>query len=79
MIVIENQIRRFGQPRVPRPLESVILDEGMKEKIINDIKDFLGNSKWYQDMGIPYRRGYLFHGYPGSGKVLTPEKRPTEI
>lgn len=24
--------------------------------------------RWYSDRGIPYRRGYLLHGKPGSGK-----------
>jgi chaperone BCS1 len=24
--------------------------------------------KWYADRGIPFRRGYLLHGVPGSGK-----------
>ncbi|KAK0706296.1 P-loop containing nucleoside triphosphate hydrolase protein, partial [Lasiosphaeria miniovina] len=24
---------------------------------------------WYSDRGIPYRRGYLFHGPPGTGKT----------
>lgn len=60
--------RPFGQPRRKRPLESVILDRGIKEKIVQDIKDFLGSAKWYYDRGIPYRRGYLLHGPPGSGK-----------
>ena len=59
---------RFGEPRRKRPLESVILDEGVKEKIVTDVKDFLRSEKWYYDRGIPYRRGYLLHGPPGSGK-----------
>ena len=25
-------------------------------------------SQWYADRGIPFRRGYLLHGVPGSGK-----------
>ena len=58
----------FGEPRRKRPLESVILDKGVKERIISDVKGFLGSAKWYYDRGIPYRRGYLFHGPPGSGK-----------
>jgi chaperone BCS1 len=59
---------RFGQPRRKRPLESVILDSGVKERIVSDVKDFLASGKWYYDRGIPYRRGYLLHGPPGSGK-----------
>lgn len=59
---------KFGEPRRKRPLESVILDKGVKERIISDVKGFLGSAKWYYDRGIPYRRGYLLHGPPGSGK-----------
>jgi chaperone BCS1 len=60
--------RPFGQPRRKRPLESVILAEGVKERLMNDLKDFLDSSAWYNDRGIPYRRGYLLYGPPGSGK-----------
>ncbi|KAI5286099.1 hypothetical protein KEM54_000065 [Ascosphaera aggregata] len=60
--------KQFGNPRRKRPLDSVILDEGVKEKLVNDIKDFLESGSWYYDRGIPYRRGYLLHGPPGSGK-----------
>lgn len=59
---------KFGDPRRKRPLDSVILDRGIKERIVADIADFLASSKWYYDRGIPYRRGYLLHGPPGSGK-----------
>lgn len=59
---------KFGEPRRKRPIESVILDKGVKERIIADLKDFLASAKWYYDRGIPYRRGYLLHGPPGSGK-----------
>jgi DNA polymerase III delta prime subunit len=27
------------------------------------------NTQWYAERGIPYRRGYLLHGVPGSGKT----------
>ncbi|KAI0594406.1 BCS1 N terminal-domain-containing protein [Biscogniauxia sp. FL1348] len=58
----------LGEPRRKRPLGSVILDEGVKESIVNDAKDFLARQQWYVDRGIPYRRGYLLYGPPGSGK-----------
>jgi chaperone BCS1 len=60
--------RQFGNPRHKRPLDSVILDAGVKERIVDDVKDFLASSSWYNDRGIPYRRGYLLHGPPGTGK-----------
>jgi len=54
--------------REKRPLESVILDKGVKEAIFRDINDFLDAEQWYSKMSIPFHRGYLFHGPPGSGK-----------
>ena len=72
--------KQFGQPRHKRPLSSVILDQGVKERIVSDVKDFLSASTYYYErgrhyftladyLGIPYRRGYLLHGPPGSGKT----------
>jgi mitochondrial chaperone BCS1 len=58
----------FGNPRQKRPLDSVILDAGVKERIVTDVQDFMTSDKWYADRGIPYRRGYLLYGPPGTGK-----------
>ncbi|KAF2076510.1 hypothetical protein CYY_002188 [Polysphondylium violaceum] len=60
--------RRFGHPRRKRPIQSVILDTGVSDEIIADVKKFLSNANWYNDRGIPYRRGYLLYGPPGTGK-----------
>ena len=54
-----------------RPLESVILKQGVMEGLVDDISTFLGRPAWYAARGIPYRRGYLFYGDPGSGKSST--------
>jgi len=48
--------------RSARPLSSVILEEGVADKLVNDSKEFLHSAKWYSSRGIPYRRGYLLHG-----------------
>lgn len=56
--------------RMLRPLESVILDGNLSELLLNDVKQFLESEKWYNDRGIPYRRGYLLYGPPGNGKCL---------
>ena len=60
--------RQFGHPRRRRPLSSVVLDKGVSETILSDCREFIDNSQWYADRGIPYRRGYLLHGPPGCGK-----------
>jgi len=60
--------RPFGHPRSKRLLESVILDMGVKERIVADVEDFLSSATWYSERGIPYRRGYLLYGPPGTGK-----------
>ncbi|KAJ5577680.1 uncharacterized protein N7459_006644 [Penicillium hispanicum] len=60
--------RPFGNPRRKRPLESVVLDEGVKERVVEDVEDFISSASWYHDRGIPYRRGYLLYGPPGTGK-----------
>ncbi len=46
----------------------MVLGRGKKEAIVDDVKRFLERDRWYAERGIPYRRGYLLHGAPGSGK-----------
>ena len=57
--------------RSPRPMSTVVLDQAQKDSIIADIQDYLHprTKKWYSNRGIPYRRGYLLHGPPGTGKT----------
>ncbi len=52
----------------PRAIESVVLPEGMSEHLVADVTEFLESRAWYAERGIPYRRGYLMEGVPGSGK-----------
>ncbi|CED83541.1 AAA-type ATPase [Phaffia rhodozyma] len=60
--------RPFGKPRRRREMGSVVLDRGVSEHVEGDLLKFLRRGKWYAERGIPYRRGYLLHGPPGSGK-----------
>lgn len=55
--------------RPKRPLSSIVLDDGVKELLLEDARDFLKSKQWYADRGIPFRRGYLLYGAPGSGKT----------
>jgi chaperone BCS1 len=54
--------------RLPRPVDSVILANGLMDDLLEDAKTFLARREWYVQRGIPYRRGYLLHGPPGTGK-----------
>lgn len=38
-------------------------------KLVKDVKFWVRNREWYEDRGITWRRGYLLHGVPGSGKT----------
>ncbi len=54
---------------IPRLLESVILNPGEKEHLIQDVERFKASKKRYCDLGVPYHRGYLLYGPPGTGKT----------
>jgi mitochondrial chaperone BCS1 len=52
--------KTFSRPS--RPMDTVILDAEQKNMIVKDMNEYLHPSS-------PYRRGYLFHGPPGTGKT----------
>jgi chaperone BCS1 len=53
----------------PRWLDSVVLQPGEKEHLVQDIETFRKSKQRYERLGIPYHRGYLFYGPPGTGKT----------
>jgi chaperone BCS1 len=46
------------------------MDEAVKKDVLEDMKQFLDEQtqEWYTARGIPYKRGYLLDGPPGTGK-----------
>ncbi|KAF9040217.1 P-loop containing nucleoside triphosphate hydrolase protein [Hymenopellis radicata] len=52
-----------------RGLNSIILEPGLKSFLLKNAQNFLKSKQWYADRGIPFRRGYLLYGAPGSGKT----------
>jgi len=53
----------------PRSLDSVFLDGGKKEELLEDMQEFISQREWYVKRGVPYSRKYLFYGPPGNGKT----------
>lgn len=56
-----------------RCINSVILNKNNFDKLMEDLRDFTENTtkEWYLKHGIPFKRGYLFYGKPGTGKTST--------
>ena len=52
-----------------RRLDSVVLPGDERARVLGDMERFIARREWYANRGIPYRRGYLFFGPPGSGKT----------
>eukprot|EP00092_Neocalanus_flemingeri_P053794 GFUD01063294.1.p1 GENE.GFUD01063294.1~~GFUD01063294.1.p1 ORF type:complete len:585 (+),score=121.15 GFUD01063294.1:23-1777(+) len=42
-----------------------------KDTVVTRVNFFVNNQTWYEERGIPYTLGFLFHGEPGCGKTST--------
>ena len=60
-----------GCYRPARALEGVVMEKEVKDSLVADIEFYLSSEcrKFYENRGIPYRRGYLLYGPPGTGKT----------
>ncbi|KAF9985851.1 hypothetical protein BGZ75_002477 [Mortierella antarctica] len=52
-----------------RPLDTIVMDPKLKNYIVNDAKEFFASESWYAERGLPFRRGLLLYGTPGTGKT----------
>ena len=52
-----------------RTLKNTIVSETTKEMLLDDVHNFITNKEGYHKHGLPYKRGYLLHGPPGTGKT----------
>jgi chaperone BCS1 len=56
----------FITNRVSKTFNELFLAD--KDKLIEDLKQFVKNNERYKELRIPFKRGYLFYGTPGNGK-----------
>jgi len=70
-LVIASRWGHWG-PRRPLPirsLDSVVLPAGHLDGLVADLARFLASEDKYGLLGVPWHRGYLLHGPPGTGKT----------
>lgn len=48
---------------------NTILTEKVHKELLQDIENFTLSEDYYNKKGIPYKRGYLLYGVPGTGKT----------
>lgn len=57
------------QPERIRRLETVVVNKDLKAQLKSEITIFFDSRQWYEIRGIPYKRIFMLHGCPGSGKT----------
>ncbi|KAF9186824.1 hypothetical protein BGZ51_001745 [Haplosporangium sp. Z 767] len=60
---------RRTKSRPKRPLDTIVMDVKLKNYIVDDARDFFASESWYAERGLPFRRGLLLYGSPGTGKT----------
>ena len=51
--------------------DDVILNEDMKKELVGLMKKFFNSKDIYEDLGVPWKRGVIFHGPVGNGKTIS--------
>lgn len=56
------------EPLPVRSFDQVAMDSSVRQDLVRDVDTFKASRARYQQVGVIWKRGYLLHGPPGSGK-----------
>jgi hypothetical protein len=52
-----------------RELKTVIVEKALKQSLVKAIEDFQMSEAWYTERGLPWKKTFVLHGVPGTGKT----------
>lgn len=52
-----------------RDINTIVINDSIRNKIIEDIDHLYSNMEWYISRGLPYKKTFILHGVPGTGKT----------
>jgi len=58
-----------GLRRRKRGLQTVFVDQAIKDRLVQRLTWFMGAEDWHAARGIPWKLGIVLHGPPGTGKT----------
>lgn len=66
--LLSHDAEKIGGNPVFPSLDRLILSEEIKS-LVEEVRRWRKSNQWYSDRGIPWKRGYLLYGIPGTGKT----------
>ncbi len=67
----KNDTFAWEQIRVKtnKRLCNTIVSDTVEKELVHDLQQFMNSEQWYNEKGIPWKRGYILYGKPGTGKT----------
>ena len=61
-------IDELGQPKPPNPMEAMVLSDEAENALL-EARRWSRSGTWFKNHFVPWKRGWLLHGPPGTGKT----------
>lgn len=58
-----------SKQKLTKTIENTIVTDNVKSMFFDNVGEFIRSEKVYSSRGTPYKRGYILHGEPGTGKT----------